>query len=266
MTPLFFGESDRQLFGYYHEPNADNFRDASVLLCNPIGFEYEKAHNVIRQMAIKLSDLGYHVLRFDYFATGDSSGFSNEFTIDQCINDVSLAYDELFDMSSNKKVSIIGMRFGALIAAHATQNRKTRNLILWDPILDGKSYLNTLKEMQVAMLSRHPSRFFSSDNNDKSANELIGYKLPANFEKELSTFSIDNFKNNKTKSKRLKLSLVLTESPSDKTTNMQSDEQSILYEAKSYHSETINDWYSTEGIGIKNLLDPTFEKVLEIME
>ena len=72
MKPLFFGEANRRLYGVYHPP-AKPSRHA-VLLCYPGMQEYNAAHWMFRRLATSLSREGHHVLRFDYYGTGDSDG------------------------------------------------------------------------------------------------------------------------------------------------------------------------------------------------
>lgn len=74
MEPFYFGTPDEPLFGIYHPPVSEPVRDVGVLLCYPIGHEYIVSHRFYRQLSIRLAEAGFHVLRFDYYASGDSGG------------------------------------------------------------------------------------------------------------------------------------------------------------------------------------------------
>lgn len=145
MNPLYFGASDRPLYGVYHPPKARESRETGLVLCAPFGQEYMRAHRAFRQLAMLAARAGFHVLRFDYTGTGDSTGDGELFTIAQSIEDTELAIDELRAMSDVERVALLGLRLGGLIAAStAARQSDVSHLILWDPIVDGSAYLEEL--------------------------------------------------------------------------------------------------------------------------
>ena len=105
MHPFYFGDTDRPLFGVYHPPGSQAVHDVGVLLCYPGAEEYMSIHWAFRRLAVMLSKSGFHVLRFDYFGTGDSSGEFTEANILQWQADIRAAVAELRDMASTKRIS-----------------------------------------------------------------------------------------------------------------------------------------------------------------
>jgi pimeloyl-ACP methyl ester carboxylesterase len=145
MNPFFFGSSQRPLFGVHHPPRERGAREAGVVLCYPMGQEYMRSHRAFRQLANLLTRRGLHVFRFDYFATGDSSGASGEGSLAQWVADVHLAIEELKDNASLESVSLVGLRLGAALAVRASASRRDIDrLVLWDPVVRGPSYLDEL--------------------------------------------------------------------------------------------------------------------------
>ena len=71
-----FGEPPR--FGLYHPANGEGSRGRGVLICPPIAHEHIRSHRALRFLAVQLARAGFDVLRFDYFAVGDSAGDSEE--------------------------------------------------------------------------------------------------------------------------------------------------------------------------------------------
>lgn len=135
MLPIHFGARDRQLFGCYEEGQAPRRRMAVVIL-NPIGWELLRAHRTLRLLASRLSESGYDVLRFDYSGTGDSWGdIGDGVTAASWIRDVEEAIEEVAGMSGATRVSLIGLRQGASLAAEvaARRPRGLEHVILWDP-------------------------------------------------------------------------------------------------------------------------------------
>ena len=142
MQPFYFGTSQEQLFGVYHAPESAARRSSAVVMCQPIGHEYLRAHRAFRNLAASLAENGFHVLRFDYLGCGDSSAGGDRTTVQQCLTDLSAAIDELKDMSGATKVTLVGLRVGAALAAlTAARRRDVERVVLWDPVVDGAAYV-----------------------------------------------------------------------------------------------------------------------------
>lgn len=151
MNPFFFGSSDRQLYGIYTPPRVRGRRATGVVLCYPFGMEYMRAHRAFRQLATLLNREGHHVLRFDYYGTGDSAGEGEDGSVEQWTDDVMAAVDELRDTASLEQVSLVGLRFGGLLAGRvATRRRDLDRVVLWDPIVRGTEYVAEMMEQSLA--------------------------------------------------------------------------------------------------------------------
>lgn len=145
MSAFYFGSSERPLFGFYHQPESRPVRPDGVVLCNPVGKEYLRTHRTLKQLAMRLAELGHHVLRFDYFGTGDSGGEGAEATLEQWQRDVATAVDELRAMAGVRRVNLVGVRMGAAVAATAATGRgDLEDVVLWDPVVTGSEYLGEL--------------------------------------------------------------------------------------------------------------------------
>jgi uncharacterized protein len=183
MQPFFFGTSQKQLFGVYHAPEARAARQSAILLCQPLGHEYLRAHRAFRNLAVALAGQGCHVLRFDYFGCGDSGGDGEQATIDQCLSDLSAAVEELKDTSGVPKVSLVGLRLGATLAALTASRRPDIDrIVLWDPVLDGQAYLDDLRDLHASWLR---DRLGAKAAADPARAELIGFPLTEAIHRQL---------------------------------------------------------------------------------
>jgi len=140
MTSFHFGSRQRRLFGYY-EPAQKNFSKVrAVLLCHPMDNEQVFAYRTMRQLAARLVRAGFHVLRFDYFGTGDSYGDTGEGDLASWCEDIETAIEELKEITGATKVDLVGLRLGANLSAQVAAHRPKEigKLILWEPLAAGE--------------------------------------------------------------------------------------------------------------------------------
>jgi len=155
MSAFYFGPASRQLYGFFHD--AGYTATDAVLICSPWGTEYTNSHRTLRVLARSLAERGHHVLRFDYSGTGDSWGDSTDADFDQWQADVALAARELRTLSGADRISLVGMRLGAYVAATAAASLPNVDaIVLWDPVLDGNAWAR-----EVA--NAHPHRIATEE-------------------------------------------------------------------------------------------------------
>ena len=144
MKPMFLGNAARRLFGVYH-PAPRGGRHA-VVLCYPGVQDLNSSHWAFRRLAGMLARDGHHVLRFDYYGTGDSAGESHEGTPADWIEDIRQAGQEVLELSGARSLSLVGLQLGAALATQAcTGPLRARRLILWEPVVRGASYIDRLQ-------------------------------------------------------------------------------------------------------------------------
>lgn len=177
MQPFYFGTLQKPLFGIYQAPQAGSERNHGIVLCNPMGREYILAHRTFRQLAMRLTQVGFHVLRFDYYGCGDSAGESDEGSIEQWLHDIATAIEEIRDRGSLTKVSLIGLRWGATLSVLCgTRRSDFENVVLWEPIINGKSYLAELTTSHNNWLRNQLSKGRQTGKN-VGKREMLGFPL-----------------------------------------------------------------------------------------
>lgn len=154
MEPFHFLSGEDRLFGVYH-PAQDVFSKKAVLICPPIYAEYFRTYRYLRRLAEAWSHSGYHVLRFDYYGTGDSSGDWLDAGPARWVQDIQAACNELQDISGCTNVNLAGVRFGATLALIAAAKLgPIDKFIAWDPICDGGDYLDALQVTHGRLLAK----------------------------------------------------------------------------------------------------------------
>lgn len=181
MTPLYLGSSQRRLFGIYEPPAVKADRVRAVVLCNPWGAEYIYAHRSLRQLATTLSMCGFHTLRFDFFGTGDSAGEMADGDLAGWESDVESAMEGISDIVGTARVSLIGLRLGATIAAKVAARHagEIDSLVLWDPIISGDVYLRSLQTTSL------PTR-----KGEEDAWEIEGFPMSLRMMHELKAIDL----------------------------------------------------------------------------
>jgi pimeloyl-ACP methyl ester carboxylesterase len=148
VNPIAFGTRARQLFGVF-TPAAGVRAGEGIVICSPLGAEYQRAHRSLRILGDRLGMCGYDVLRFDYFGTGDSMGEGSDVTLDGAVSDTLVAIDELCAMAAVDCVTLVGVRFGALVAvAAAGRDARAGRMVLWDT-LDAAAVATQLRQTQT---------------------------------------------------------------------------------------------------------------------
>ncbi len=191
MEAFYFGPSTSSLLGVYYpaRPSVDKFE--GLVLCYPFGQEYMRSHRSYRLLSESLAKKGYHVLRFDYRGTGDSAEDLQSVTPADWLEDIELAVQELKDVAGITKVGLLGLRLGGLLAASVASKRTDiSQLILWDTLTDGQSYIDEIAQSIEAIDGVDDPM---STSNFIDADKVIhfnGFAMSVTFQRELRQLNL----------------------------------------------------------------------------
>jgi uncharacterized protein len=260
MNLLFFGDSNRQLFGAYHAPSSAAPRGAA-LLCAPWGPEYFSCHRILRGLASRLSDAGFHVLRFDYYGTGDSAGEREDGDLDSWCQDAALAMDELRDMSGFPTLTVVGIRLGAVVGWRLAQaHDNVVRVVMWDPVADGSGYVRELLETQKKVdrwsLSKAPRRA-----PDEGILDLLGYPLTTSMRGSIEAVTAQEF------CRPTKANVLLFQSSA--SPDAVALQRAFKAGGTRAHVESVPDqtvWLESDGLGVGALPHATLVKMVELIQ
>jgi len=188
VLPFYFGSPDKPLFGCHHEPRA-TLRTCAVVICQPIGHEYINCHRALRQLAVRLCDVGFPVFRFDYYGCGDSSGDAEEGRVSQWVEDSSTAISEAKRRTGLGQVCLVGLRLGgALSTMTSVQRDDVESLVLWDPVVNGKRYLEGLLRLRKEVLRLRPKP--GRGRKPQSSMDVLGFPLSDFLRSELEKINL----------------------------------------------------------------------------
>lgn len=141
IEPFFFDRA--QLFGCYH-PSADPASTRGAIFCPPLFDEYRRTYRALSDLANACAKNGIHVLRFDFYGTGDSQGILDDASAERWRDDIETAIEELISLTGVDTVILSGVRFGATLASNV-EHAAIKRAVFWDPVESGSQYLEWLR-------------------------------------------------------------------------------------------------------------------------
>lgn len=149
--PFFLDTPVGRLFAVHHRPAETGRTRGHVLCALPFNEEMNRCRSMITLQARALSEIGFGTLVLDLIGTGDSE---LEFVDARW----ALWLDNLasgkawLDAQAGGCRAIWGIRLGALLAAnlHASTKDAKLALMLWQPVIDGKSHLTQFFRVRIA--------------------------------------------------------------------------------------------------------------------
>ncbi len=145
----FLDLNGERVFCGLHRPAQPASR--AVVMCHPLGEEKLWSHRVFVSFARDLAAAGIAVLRFDFRGEGDSDRDFQGADLESRIQDACLAVDALRKLQpSVAEVTLLGLRLGASVAAAAAARRSdVARLLLWDPVIDGATYMQAVLRLNL---------------------------------------------------------------------------------------------------------------------
>jgi alpha/beta superfamily hydrolase len=141
----FFGPSEAPLLGVFH-PSQDSTERVALLLCPSIGHENGRAHRALRMASERWRGPSF---RFDWRGCGDSSGEAPA-SVAQLTEDFNSAANELRRLAPDHKLVVVGLRLGALIAAHALESHHNKlHIVGWHAPVSGAQWMNEIDQLDA---------------------------------------------------------------------------------------------------------------------
>lgn len=185
---FFYGE--KKLMGIYHPPS-DLSSDRLLVICPPLFDEYRRCYKALADLAHACSLRGLHVLRFDYFGTGESFGLlSDVHHVKQWLEDIDTSIEEGCALSGADKVTMLGVRFGATLCAQS-QHPAIDTYVYWDPIEQGQNYVQWLSTVDELLTQEHTELAQFVDYRGKTE-QLVQFELNPSLRDSLATLNMDN--------------------------------------------------------------------------
>lgn len=191
MEPIYFGDPQNPLFGVRNEPRGAA-RETAILICPPLGMEYMRSYRALSLLADGLAAGGFETLRFDYSATGDSAGHSETAQLAGWLRDIQVAAEELRQLSGASRLSLLGLRLGAVLTASAVEvGLQCDALVLWDAPASGGAWIDEMVALDRLSYARKNAVRAPCHRIAAGPDELLGMPFPAALSADLRRLAPD---------------------------------------------------------------------------
>jgi dienelactone hydrolase len=134
------------LRGLLHRPTGEGRAPVVVLLHGYTG-QHVEDHRLFVQMARRLAEAGFAVLRFDFYGSGDSDGDFEEFTVHTEVADCAAALDWLTRQPGidTNRIAILGLSLGGCVTALlAGQDPRVKAVVFWNAVALPNQHFNDI--------------------------------------------------------------------------------------------------------------------------
>ena len=194
--PFYLPVDDGKCFAVHRAPR-DEAR-ATMLHLPAFGDEMNKARAMTARCSRALAQRGVAVVQVDWQGCGDSTGEHRDGTLARWLANAHSALAWIRDRHPGTPATWLwALRAGALLVAPLTQRRTDVPLLLWQPVVNGKQYLNQLLRVTAAGAWANARGEASSTRSLRArlaageSLEIGGYEISSRLADELEAASFE---------------------------------------------------------------------------
>jgi exosortase A-associated hydrolase 1/exosortase A-associated hydrolase 2 len=180
IQPFYLDGRAGPLFALYHAPHGRPRGD--LLVVQSFAEELNRCRSMVTLQARALASAGIGTLVIDPYGSGDSGGEFSAGSWDLWLDDLRRGIEWLRCEAHGCR-TLWGIRFGALMAAQlAAGDAAIENLLLWQPVTEGKTFLTQFLRIRVAAELQQPGGIRTTEELRRQAAagsciEVSGYTL-----------------------------------------------------------------------------------------
>jgi exosortase A-associated hydrolase 2 len=183
-NPFFISSAQGALFAVHHRPRLDAAIKGHLLMVPAFNEEMNRCRSMVTQQALAFARQGWGTLVIDLHGTGDSAGEFADARWAIWLDNLQAAWAWLQGQPGSQRV-VWGLRLGCILAAQfqARQASAGVGLLLWQPVLDGKTHLTQFMRVKIAAQMDRPDlpKASTADMRAQLAAgatvEIAGYEL-----------------------------------------------------------------------------------------
>jgi hypothetical protein len=172
--PLLLGAAGHTCVAWWHAPAAAADTRAApalprgwlpsgplpvaVVLASSWGEEDMSGYDGLRELATSLAEGGLGTLRFEWPDTGDSSAATGAASIADALAAFDAAATRALALSGCERLAFVGLRLGALLAAHAAVARQDVDaLVALLPVASGRAFVREQRMLGAGLAAHAPA-------------------------------------------------------------------------------------------------------------
>ena len=172
-------------------------RDAGAIgwvFCHSFGAEQVNLARLEALVARDLAVQGFPVLRYHGRGYGDSQGEIEEVTLTSHLEDAEAAAEVLVAEAGVRAVGFGGARLGGLVAGIAAERAGNEHLALWDPVVEGRVYVEQMLRRRalaaIVTQSRESIQGVKQTLEGGGSIDLAGIRFSARAYREITEASL----------------------------------------------------------------------------
>jgi alpha-beta hydrolase superfamily lysophospholipase len=163
--PFYFGPEQRPLFGWLHQTDGAESSDVGLLICSPLGYDAISSHRTLRHLAEAAATHGIPAMRFDYDGTGNAAGLDTDpARVRAWLDSIQCAAGVLRAQTGVRRICLFGIRLGGTLALLAAQHLQVADVILVNPVIEGRRYLRELRALAATSVMTAGSEPVANDD------------------------------------------------------------------------------------------------------
>jgi alpha/beta superfamily hydrolase len=145
--PFYIEMGKDVLLAWCHLP--EHPTDHAVLICPPVGHEFVNSYRGLRHLADGFAEKGIATFRIEYQGVGDSSGLDTDpDRLQKWLDSIEQTINFIKEKCEIKKISLLGLRMGAMLASMISNKIEIENLMCWVPVVEGRRYIREMLALQ----------------------------------------------------------------------------------------------------------------------
>ncbi|MDH5545582.1 MAG: hydrolase 2, exosortase A system-associated [Gammaproteobacteria bacterium] len=186
VQPFFLERDTKKIFCIAFVPQAivKSQKINGVVVVPPFAEEMNRSRHLFTRIARRLAESGSIVLLLDLYGTGDSGGDFADAGWEDWKSDILAGIQWLKEQGANS-IDMLAMRAGCLLGTEVASETDIRKLVMWQPVLDGRTFLTQFFRLKIAAN-------MTSENRELSTTKAIFELIESGTDVEIAGYQLSS--------------------------------------------------------------------------